>query len=549
MSITVGYSTRKHNPEFIEYLKKSSGFKKINVIEKINNGEKSLSQVYNEILNESETEVVVLCHDDIYFDSTSWYHKILKHFEKNDYGILGVAGTTFMSESGMWWEDRKKMFGIVNHEHGGKKWQSKYSEDLGKKIKQTIIVDGLFMAIHKKRIKESFDETVDGFHFYDINFCFPNYLKNVKIGVVTDIRITHKSIGATDQSWENNRLLFSAKYKENLPCIIPYENDSKLKVLIGCLFFQNFTGSELYVYELAKNLIKMNCEVSVIAAHTTGPLVEMANVTGIKVYNVNTPPHFFIGDGETKLNTPNGQITTQKNTPYQVSEISFDIIHVQHKPISELLCNLYPKVTKISTIHSEIISLEEPYINPQIKKYIAIRPEIKDHIIQKHGLDENIVEIIYNPIDENRFTSDKSIDGNYTLFVGGIDYLRLKTVEDLIDKVKNENSKLYIVGDDKINFLTSDLYTKNTDYIQYFKSTYHVEKYIKNCKETAGIQLGRTTIESWMCGKPSWIYNVDENGFILKKELHEVPSDIQKYYSTNVARKIKENYIQCLNKL
>ena len=35
--ITVGYSTRKHNPEFIEYLKKSSGFKKIEVIEKINN--------------------------------------------------------------------------------------------------------------------------------------------------------------------------------------------------------------------------------------------------------------------------------------------------------------------------------------------------------------------------------------------------------------------------------------------------------------------------------------------------------------------------------
>ena len=30
--ITVGYSTRTPNPEFTEYLKKSSGFKKINVI-------------------------------------------------------------------------------------------------------------------------------------------------------------------------------------------------------------------------------------------------------------------------------------------------------------------------------------------------------------------------------------------------------------------------------------------------------------------------------------------------------------------------------------
>jgi hypothetical protein len=37
--ITIGYSTRESKPEFIEYLKKSSGFKKIEVIEKINNGD------------------------------------------------------------------------------------------------------------------------------------------------------------------------------------------------------------------------------------------------------------------------------------------------------------------------------------------------------------------------------------------------------------------------------------------------------------------------------------------------------------------------------
>ena len=51
--ITVGYSTREHNPQYIDYLKKSSGFKKIEVIEKINNGNNSLSEVYNDILSES----------------------------------------------------------------------------------------------------------------------------------------------------------------------------------------------------------------------------------------------------------------------------------------------------------------------------------------------------------------------------------------------------------------------------------------------------------------------------------------------------------------
>ena len=110
--VTIGYSTRSTKPEFKDYLVKSSGFKKIEVIEKVNNGEKSLAEVYNEIISESKTDIVILCHDDIYFDTTAWYSKIIKHFEKSDFGILGVAGTTSMPSSGKWWEDRKKMVGI-----------------------------------------------------------------------------------------------------------------------------------------------------------------------------------------------------------------------------------------------------------------------------------------------------------------------------------------------------------------------------------------------------------------------------------------------------
>ena len=97
--ITVGYSTRSSKPEFIEYLIKSSGFKKTKVIEKINPGTKSLSQIYNEIIKESDTDIVILCHDDIYFDTNAWFPKIKDHFEKSDYGIIGVAGTRYMPKS------------------------------------------------------------------------------------------------------------------------------------------------------------------------------------------------------------------------------------------------------------------------------------------------------------------------------------------------------------------------------------------------------------------------------------------------------------------
>jgi glycosyltransferase involved in cell wall biosynthesis len=109
--ITIGYSTRESKPEFQEYLKKSCGHPKVQVIEKVNNGEKNLSQVYNEIIEESIYDVIVLCHDDIYFDTNNWGTKLVKSFSKNpEFGILGMAGTTHMPKSGMWWEDRTKMY-------------------------------------------------------------------------------------------------------------------------------------------------------------------------------------------------------------------------------------------------------------------------------------------------------------------------------------------------------------------------------------------------------------------------------------------------------
>jgi len=155
--ITIGYSTRETNPKLSNYFRQSCGLKGVQVIEKVNNGEKSLSQVYNEIIDESVNNIVVLCHDDIYFDTNRWGKKLLKSVETHsDYGIFGVAGSTYMPKSGQWWEDRTKMFGIVNHEHEGKKWVSKYSQNEGNQLDNVVLVDGLFIVINKKNIKKQF---------------------------------------------------------------------------------------------------------------------------------------------------------------------------------------------------------------------------------------------------------------------------------------------------------------------------------------------------------------------------------------------------------
>ena len=543
--ITIGFSTRKSNPSFIEHIKKSVGFKDVEIIEVVNDGEKSLTKVYNEILNQAKNDIVVLCHDDILFETKSWGNKLIKHFKRTNYGILGVAGTTNMPSSGMWWENRKKMVGIVNHEHLGNKWESKYSTSLGHDIEQVVVVDGLFMAINKEKIKHKFVEEFDGFHFYDISFCFENYISDVLIGVIYDIRITHTSIGQTNETWEKNKIKFVEKYSNNLPISLPYNNMRKLNVLISCLFFKNFTGSELYVYELAKNLLNEGCQVSIVS-DIDGPLANIAKNLGIKLYHINEPPGYKLGDGKWGFNTSKGFETTKENILYKIKEVHYDVIHTQHKPITEAICNLYPDVPKLYTIHSEVISLEDPITHPSIKKYVAIRPSIADYIENDFRIPSKDIVVIRNPIDEKRFNKINAKDENYVLFVGTIDFLRQNTIMDLSNYAKENNLELWLVGANHASYI-EELLKEN--HIRYFNETWNVEKFVKNCKETAGIMLGRTTIEGWMCGKGGWIYEVDSNGNIVKKEFHNPPVDSElqeSYFGTIVAKRIKTEYINII---
>jgi hypothetical protein len=217
--ISVVFSTRKDNPSHIEHIKKTSGiYKGLEVIQYINDGEFGLTELYNRALKETTNDIVVFCHDDILFETKNWGNKILKHFKRNpDYGILGVAGSTYLPKSAKWWEIPYTMRGIVNHQKDGKKWESKYSNHIGNKIYDTVIVDGLFFVVNKDKIKSNFDESIKGFHLYDVSFCYDNHIKGSKIGVISDIRLTHLSIGETNDVWESNREVFALKNNENLP--------------------------------------------------------------------------------------------------------------------------------------------------------------------------------------------------------------------------------------------------------------------------------------------------------------------------------------------
>lgn len=217
-TITAVISTRKRDEKVYQHIKKALSHPKSEVLMYENDGQMSLAEVYNKGLKESSNDLIIFVHDDVIINTTNLTPKVIKLFEKfPEYGIIGVAGTTDLA-NGRWWEIRKSMHGKVGHTKDGKTWTNKYSkESYVDTLKDVVTVDGVFFMVNRQKIKKDFDTDFKGFHFYDIPFCVSNYKEGVKIGVTTRFDIVHKSIGVTNDQWENNKKQFEEKFKDILP--------------------------------------------------------------------------------------------------------------------------------------------------------------------------------------------------------------------------------------------------------------------------------------------------------------------------------------------
>ena len=219
--VSVVISTRKIDLSYYDHVKRMFSHPNTEILMYENDGQMSLTQVYNKGLKESVNDIVVFMHDDLILETPNMTPKIVKLFEKHpEYGIIGIAGTDKLT-SGRWWDNRENMFGVVGHIHEGKRHVNHYSKGVFNDVlKDVVIVDGLFFMVRKSHLKKEFNEQFEGFHFYDISFCVENQFEGVKIGLTTKFGVTHKSVGITNKQWEKNKLLFEALFEKQLPLVI-----------------------------------------------------------------------------------------------------------------------------------------------------------------------------------------------------------------------------------------------------------------------------------------------------------------------------------------
>ena len=216
---------------------------------------------------------------------------------------------------------------------------------------------------------------------------------------------------------------------------------------------------------------------------------------------------------------------------YSVDNIEYDLVVFSHgNVVWDYIKNV--KTEKfINVVHSEVIDLEQPFINSKINLYVGIRPSIVEFI--KNKIPDCQVKLIYNPFDFDRFNvsncKKKSKKENVVLFPGSLDYLRYKPLKYLLDLSEKQNFKIIHVG-------RNDYSTVHPNFRSY-EPIWNVEKYYKQCDIVSGIFLGRTSIEGLLCGKRILQFDVTNKGEVKKVYWH-TEDDLDKFNKHTIAKQI-----------
>ena len=285
-----------------------------------------------------------------------------------------------------------------------------------------------------------------------------------------------------------------------------------MKILIACLNANGLGGSELYHYELIQSLSNLGHDVTLFTLR----YIDETDQVRRRLQNIR------------QLDLTN----------FDSSE-KYDIIVASQPQVNMFLLDQYKDTPIISIIHSEVRS-EDPVLDSRISHYIAIRQPIADMLINDYKIPSSKVSVIYNPIDQSRFNTEDIVkmDRYSGIFVGEVlDPIRFNAVRHLVHQCIENDWDLYLMSDSKYDF--------NHKNIKYLDKRWDIEVIVKQMNFTAGILLGRTTLEGWCCDVPGYLYIININGDILSIETDPPSNIVDLCDSNNVA----EEHIKLYKKI
>ncbi len=245
-----------------------------------------------------------------------------------------------------------------------------------------------------------------------------------------------------------------------------------MRILLAVIRYRFLTGAEMYCFELASELTRRGHTVAITSGLVGGEITGRTLDRGIAVYRLEECP----------------------------PDWAPDVLHVQELVPSTFALAMYARVPAVASVHSEVPG-ERPFVSERIWRYICVRPSVQAVVTERYGVAPERTVVIYNGVDVARFSGLRGAatalpsNEQRVLFVGTIDPLRRRAIQDLIAKGAREGFRVRVVGDRHADYLDAP-----PPHVEVFPATWDVEQHLAEASATAGVLLGRTTIEGWLAG-------------------------------------------------
>jgi hypothetical protein len=363
--ITLVYESKEPSPLFENQMREISGVEEIQCICVF---DIFSAKAFNKSLEQASYDTVVFLREGVFICSENWGRKILKTFATSSHGIIGTLGTLIVPMSGILWEKEEPLCGSIWYKKYKPKYKNTFGEKFEGKVLDVVTLEGSFMAIHKQRIAESFDEKFRGNSFYDTDFCIQNYKKGIKIGVISGIDILKENFDEQDDDFLINHKMFISKHKDLPLRIVP----------------------EVFIN---KEEVKLDAFPSInIVIANKGDIFDLITSTE-SIYRESSYPNYKItvvdfGSSEEEIRELSAYVKGRKNISY-IQKTHSHLPVIYNEQAQENQADLILFMSKHVVFQNDAISLMvKTYLkDPKGCGTIGIRSHQKSHMVRQMGLE------------------------------------------------------------------------------------------------------------------------------------------------------------------
>lgn len=219
----------------------------------------SIFSAYNIGVARSRYPYLCLVHEDVYFHTQNWGVKVIEHLSVHHAGIIGLAGGNYTGRIPGSWSAYEKSINLIQSDR-----KHKHSERIKRPLdfnnirREVVLLDGVFLAANRSLFdKIQFDETLPGFHGYDIDISIQSTLAGFINYVAYDFEVEHFSHGYESKLYFENLILIFKKWEKQLPLKVTslvntsnenlvYLEEKRLRRLVHRLIVRGFSSDYIH---------------------------------------------------------------------------------------------------------------------------------------------------------------------------------------------------------------------------------------------------------------------------------------------------------------